>query len=207
MRRWLRRATPEHLQWIYQRGIQRLVRLAPDALAELRDTGNLLRHALTVLAAAAYWGPPLLRVHRPALDADRPLHPRPAARPARLRHPRPRTPPRGGFAVPVTGRRRADHPANVQITASPRRPTREFTSASKVTASSSSSATGNTVAAVADRWRANSKRNRLDSCGSTLLNSSTLLNKFGTDLSLRNNGVRFTPSRHGGATATRHLAP
>ena len=55
VRRWLRRATPEHLQWIYQRGVQRLVQLAPDALAELRYTGNQLRHALTVLAAAAYW--------------------------------------------------------------------------------------------------------------------------------------------------------
>ena len=55
VRRWLRRATPGHLQWIYQRGIQRLARLAPDALAELRYTGNLLRHALSVLAATAYW--------------------------------------------------------------------------------------------------------------------------------------------------------
>ena len=55
VRRWLRRATPEHLQWIYQQGMQRLTQLAPDTLAELRYTGNLLRHALTVLAAAAYW--------------------------------------------------------------------------------------------------------------------------------------------------------
>ena len=55
VRRWLRRATPGHLEWIYQRGIQRLARLAPDTLAELHYTGNLLRHALTVLAATAYW--------------------------------------------------------------------------------------------------------------------------------------------------------
>ncbi|HEY5855128.1 MAG TPA: helix-turn-helix domain-containing protein [Aldersonia sp.] len=40
VRRWLRRATPEHTQWIYQRGMQRPVQLAPDTLAELRETGT-----------------------------------------------------------------------------------------------------------------------------------------------------------------------
>lgn len=54
VRRWLRRATAEHLQWIYQHGVRRLVQLAPDTLADVRYTGNQLRHALTVLAAAAY---------------------------------------------------------------------------------------------------------------------------------------------------------
>jgi hypothetical protein len=55
VRRWLRRATPAHLEWMYQRGVQRLVQLAPDTLHELRYCRNLLRHALSVLAAAAYW--------------------------------------------------------------------------------------------------------------------------------------------------------
>lgn len=55
VRRWLRRTTPTHLHWIYQRGVQRLVQLAPDTLHELRYDGNPLRHALSVLAAAAYW--------------------------------------------------------------------------------------------------------------------------------------------------------
>jgi len=55
VRRWLRRATPTHLEWMYQQGVQRLVQLAPDAFGELRYAGNLLRHALSVLAAAAHW--------------------------------------------------------------------------------------------------------------------------------------------------------
>ena len=55
VRRWLRRATPAHLEWMYQRGVQRLVQIAPDTLHELRYCRNLLRHALSVLAAAAYW--------------------------------------------------------------------------------------------------------------------------------------------------------
>jgi len=76
VRCWLRRATPEHLQWIYQQGMQRLTQLAPDTLAELRYTGNLLRHALSVLAAAAYWDRHRCGFTDPP-HADRPLHPRP----------------------------------------------------------------------------------------------------------------------------------
>ena len=55
--------------------------------------------------------------------------------------------------MPATGRHRADHPANMPITASPRRPTHEFTSASKVTASSSSSAPGNIPASAGSTVR------------------------------------------------------
>jgi len=55
VRRWLRRARGEHVQWMYHSGVQRLVQVAPEVLAELRFGGNPLRDALSVLAAAAYW--------------------------------------------------------------------------------------------------------------------------------------------------------
>lgn len=54
VRRWLRRTTPAHLNWIYQQGVQRLVQTAPEALAGQKFTGNLLRDSLSVLGAAAY---------------------------------------------------------------------------------------------------------------------------------------------------------
>lgn len=55
VRRWLRRATPKHLHWMYQRGAQRLIAVAPDAFSELRFVGHQLRDTLSVLCAAAYW--------------------------------------------------------------------------------------------------------------------------------------------------------
>lgn len=55
VRRWLRRSSPTHLEWMRQQGASRLIQLAPDVFTELRYTGNMLRHTLTVLAAAAYW--------------------------------------------------------------------------------------------------------------------------------------------------------
>lgn len=55
VRRWLRRATPKHMHWMYQRGVQRLVQVAPDPSAELRFVGNQLRDTLSMLAAAARW--------------------------------------------------------------------------------------------------------------------------------------------------------
>jgi hypothetical protein len=55
VRRWLGRATPTHLNWIYQQGVQRLVQIAPDALADQKFTGNLVRDSLSVLGAAAFW--------------------------------------------------------------------------------------------------------------------------------------------------------
>ncbi|MGB2918983.1 MAG: helix-turn-helix domain-containing protein, partial [Mycobacterium sp.] len=39
----------------YQRGVQRLVQVAPDPSAELRFVGNQLRDTLSMLAAAARW--------------------------------------------------------------------------------------------------------------------------------------------------------
>ena len=54
VRRWLRRASGAHLQWLYQQGVRRLLQLAPDAFNEISYSGNQLRHALTVLAAAAF---------------------------------------------------------------------------------------------------------------------------------------------------------
>jgi transposase len=56
VRRWLRRARdPGHLNQLWQRGAQELIRLNADAFNELASIGNLLRDALTVLAAAAWW--------------------------------------------------------------------------------------------------------------------------------------------------------
>ena len=56
VRRWLRRArSRDHLNRLWQRGAQALVRMDPEAFNELTITGNLLRDALTVLAAAAWW--------------------------------------------------------------------------------------------------------------------------------------------------------
>jgi hypothetical protein len=55
VRRWLGRARPAHLNWIYQQGVQRLVQLAPDELATQKFTGNPVHDSLTVLGAAAFW--------------------------------------------------------------------------------------------------------------------------------------------------------
>ena len=56
VRRWLRRARGcDHLNWLWQRGAQVLIRLDADAFNQLASTGNLLRDVLTVLAAAAWW--------------------------------------------------------------------------------------------------------------------------------------------------------
>ncbi|WP_219070803.1 helix-turn-helix domain-containing protein, partial [Candidatus Mycobacterium methanotrophicum] len=55
VRRWLRRAAPKHLHWMYQRGAQRLIEVAPDVFGELRFVGHQLRDTLSVLCAAAYW--------------------------------------------------------------------------------------------------------------------------------------------------------
>jgi Domain of unknown function (DUF6431)/Homeodomain-like domain len=54
VRRWMRRATRNaHLEWLWQRGSQALIRLDPDAFNRLPRATNPLRDALTVLAAAA----------------------------------------------------------------------------------------------------------------------------------------------------------
>lgn len=54
VRRWLRRARDHaHLNRLWQRGAQELIRLDADTFNQLTGTGNLLRDALTMLAAAA----------------------------------------------------------------------------------------------------------------------------------------------------------
>ena len=54
VRRWLRRATRSaHLDWLWQRGSQALIRLDPDAFNQLPRATHPLRDALTVLTAAA----------------------------------------------------------------------------------------------------------------------------------------------------------
>ena len=55
VRRWTVRATTAHVQWMYHRGVRRLVQVAPEVFTELRLGANPLRDALSVLAAAAYW--------------------------------------------------------------------------------------------------------------------------------------------------------
>ncbi|GCE44915.1 hypothetical protein Rhow_000541 [Rhodococcus wratislaviensis] len=53
VRRWLRRATGEHVQWLHRRGTERLVLVAREAFCTIRYVGNPLGDALCVLAAAA----------------------------------------------------------------------------------------------------------------------------------------------------------
>lgn len=55
VRRWLRRATPQHLTWACHQGATRLIQLAPEAFTEIRYANDQLRHTLTMLTAAAYW--------------------------------------------------------------------------------------------------------------------------------------------------------
>jgi hypothetical protein len=53
VRRWLRRTTGEHLQWLHRRGTERLVLVAREAFGTIRFVGNPLGDALCVLSAAA----------------------------------------------------------------------------------------------------------------------------------------------------------
>lgn len=55
VRRWLRRLPPRHLERLYQDGTRQLLALDPDTFTALRNTGNPLHHALSILSAAAYW--------------------------------------------------------------------------------------------------------------------------------------------------------
>ena len=66
VRRWLRRARGRgHLTQLWQRGAQELIRLDADTFNRLASTGNLLRDALTVLAAAAWWARRRLGIAEP----------------------------------------------------------------------------------------------------------------------------------------------
>lgn len=66
VRRWLRRARGAgHLNRLWQRGAQELVRLDADAFNQLASTGNLLRDTLTLLAAAAWWARRRLGIAEP----------------------------------------------------------------------------------------------------------------------------------------------
>ena len=66
VRRWLRRAREHaHLTRLWQRGAQALIRLDADAFNQLAWTGNRLRDALTVLAAAAWCTEHRLGINEP----------------------------------------------------------------------------------------------------------------------------------------------
>ena len=66
VRRWLRAARGrDHLTQLWQRGAQELIRLDADSFNQLASTGNLLRDALTVLAAAAWWARRRLGIAEP----------------------------------------------------------------------------------------------------------------------------------------------
>ncbi|MFD9668538.1 DUF6431 domain-containing protein [Rhodococcus sp. NPDC059968] len=53
VRRWLRRATDEHVQWMCHQGNQRLIQIASEVFSAIRYAGNLLLHTLCILSAAA----------------------------------------------------------------------------------------------------------------------------------------------------------
>jgi len=55
VRRWLRRQPPSHVERIYHDGAKHLLALDPDTFTALRNTANMLHHALSTLSAAAYW--------------------------------------------------------------------------------------------------------------------------------------------------------
>ncbi len=66
VRRWLRAARGrDHLTRLWQRGAQELIRLDADSFNQLASTGNLLRDALTVLAAVAWWARRRLGIAEP----------------------------------------------------------------------------------------------------------------------------------------------
>ncbi len=66
VRHWLRRAREHaHLTRLWQRGAQALIRLDADAFNQLAWTGNRLRDALTVLAAAAWCTQHRLGINEP----------------------------------------------------------------------------------------------------------------------------------------------
>ena len=55
VRRWLARATPQHLHWMWQQGVHRLIKVNPEAYSDLTFTADRVRNALLALCAAAYW--------------------------------------------------------------------------------------------------------------------------------------------------------
>jgi transposase len=55
VRRWLRRATPQHVTWACHQGATRLIQLAPEAFNAIQCANDQLRYTLTMLSAAAYW--------------------------------------------------------------------------------------------------------------------------------------------------------
>ncbi|ETW25672.1 helix-turn-helix domain-containing protein [Mycobacterium gastri] len=66
VRRWLRRARDRaHLNRLWQRGAQELIRLNADAFNAIAGTGNLLLDCLTMLAAAAWWARRRLGIAEP----------------------------------------------------------------------------------------------------------------------------------------------
>ena len=131
----------------FRRIATRLIQLAPEAFTE----NPLRRQPVAAHADRAHrgrlLGSPLLRVRGAAVDADRHVHPRPAARstPQRLKiestggHP---CSPHG-VTTPPTDRHRADDAVTAAITPSRWRPTPPSSSSSRVTASSSFSLPGN----------------------------------------------------------------
>jgi hypothetical protein len=54
VRRWLRGVPPDHLHWLSTQANRRLIAIAVDVFRSIRYSGDLLRHALTLLAATAF---------------------------------------------------------------------------------------------------------------------------------------------------------
>ncbi|CAN3131186.1 DUF6431 domain-containing protein [Mycobacterium sp. smrl_JER01] len=55
VRRWLARATPHHLRWMWQQGVSRLIMVNRKAYSGLAFSADGVRNALLALCAAAYW--------------------------------------------------------------------------------------------------------------------------------------------------------
>jgi hypothetical protein len=100
VRRWLRRATRSaHLDWLWQRGSQALIRLDPDAFNQLPRATHPLRDALTRPDRGRMLDPPTAGLQRTPVDLDRPARPRPAPGSTNLSLPVARTE-MAGLAIP-----------------------------------------------------------------------------------------------------------
>lgn len=79
VRRWLRRATRSaHLEWLWQRGSQALIRLDPDAFTQLPRATNPAARCAYRPGRSRMRGPPAVGPDRTPVDPDRPARPRPA---------------------------------------------------------------------------------------------------------------------------------
>lgn len=82
VRRWLRRVSPAHAQWLYEQGMEHLRRHDRHKVAYPKVLPTLLGRALNALTGAALTYQHTLGLGPAAADPDRHLRPRPPPRPA-----------------------------------------------------------------------------------------------------------------------------